>query len=124
MKSIIIFLVIIVLLTSCDVGTVDCQDQIISSENSPDGKFIACLYERDCGATTDVSTTVNLRQAGDKFNGGEERIFVIKGQAKVQLIWKEPNLLIVKSAAKNTENIFKQEKRWKDIYIQYEAELN
>ncbi len=118
MKSIIFFIIVIGLFTSCN-PTFECEDQILLSLRSPDGKYIACLYERDCGATTDTSTTINIREEGVKFDGGEGRVFVIKGKAEVELIWKEPQLLIVTSNA--TENIFTQEKRWKELAIQYSA---
>ena len=46
-----------------------CGNRIAREVSSPDGKWKAVLYERDCGATTDFSTQVSiLRQRQDVGN--------------------------------------------------------
>jgi hypothetical protein len=92
------------------------------SVKSPDGKYIACLYERDCGATTDTAKTVNIRNAAAKFDGGEARILIIKGKAKITLNWKNPQLLSITSDAYDAQNIFTQERKWKEVSIEYLSE--
>lgn len=39
-----------------------CGEVVISETASPDGKFVACLYSRDCGATTPVVTKVSIKR--------------------------------------------------------------
>lgn len=97
----------------------DCEDAIKVEMKSPDGKYIATLYERDCGATTDFSTIVNLRAGSAKFNGEDERVFVIEGRPQVELVWKGNANLQLDCRGCRAEDIFKQERAWKDVTISY-----
>lgn len=65
----------------------DCEDTTETEVKSPDGKYVATLYERDCGATTDFSTIVKLRESSASFKGDDLGTFVVNGQPKIHLTW-------------------------------------
>jgi len=48
----------------------DCRNRVIHEYPSPDGKRIAILFERDCGAGTDFSQQISILTPGAKPTGG------------------------------------------------------
>jgi hypothetical protein len=97
----------------------DCQDVIKFETMSPDGKYIATLFVRNCGATTSFSTSVNLRSKSEKFSGDEGRILIIKGRPQIKIAWDDNMKLHFECDECEKNNIFKQETSWKDITISY-----
>jgi Family of unknown function (DUF5412) len=97
----------------------DCEDAVKREVRSPNGKYIATLYERDCGATTNFSTIVSLRASMDKFNGEDGRVFVAEGQFQVNLVWEDDMNLRIECSGCRSKDIFKQERKWKNIGISY-----
>lgn len=97
----------------------DCGDYIKSESKSPGGKYIATYYERDCGATTDTATTINLRNSLAKFSADEGVIFVSEGQFQVKLIWDDDMSLRIECPDCRPHDIFKQEKSWAGVSISY-----
>ncbi|MEK6280524.1 MAG: hypothetical protein AABN95_09255 [Acidobacteriota bacterium] len=45
-----------------------CENTVRSEIKSPDGKYVVTLFERNCGATTDFSTIVSLRDTHELGN--------------------------------------------------------
>jgi hypothetical protein len=59
----VIMLLIVLPLTSCRGGLLyECKDTIYSAVKSPDGRWEASVLDRDCGATTHVTTHIQLRE--------------------------------------------------------------
>src|SRR5437870_13288224 len=88
----------IILLQGCNMPFSDgCDDRITSKASSTDGKYIATLYIRNCGATTDYSSIVSIRERTSKFDGDSDQniVFVVKGQPDVAVKWESPNKLSV-----------------------------
>lgn len=99
---------------------IPCSDTILAEEKSPDGRYIATLFERDCGATTDFSTIVNLREINSKFDPDDGTIFVVSGRHPVKLIWKsEVELLVI---CKSGE-VFRSEPAWQNIKVSYKTKI-
>ena len=120
MKTIV--LILIVGLCAIALGlflSFDCEDAIKTDVKSPDGKYAATLYERDCGATTDFSTIVSLRANGDDFDGEKGRIFVVEGQPQVNLVWQASNAIRIECSQCQSKDIFKREVKWQDVNISY-----
>jgi hypothetical protein len=113
----LVLLTVILPIGGCGVFSPRCGDQIKTERASPDLKYTATVYERDCGATTDFSTIVNLRESSTKFNGEELGPVVIKGQHSINLEWDGNTRLRLQCTDCRSEEIFKQEKRWKDVEI-------
>lgn len=119
MKAIIL-IVLVVGLGTVALGLFlasDCEDTIKLEAKSPDRKYVATLYERDCGATTDFSTIVNLREDSANFNGDDLGIVIVKGQHKLDLVWDGNTKLQLQCHDCRPDDIFKQERTWKDVQI-------
>lgn len=97
-----------------------CEDEIKIEAISPNGEYVATLFERDCGATTDFATVVNIRSKSDKFVGGDGVVFVGKGQPKVEIMWSGDSALRIKCGECAASNVFKEERQWKDIAVSVE----
>jgi len=101
-----------------------CDEQIKSEAESPDGKYIATLFERDCGATTDFVAHVNMRETSERFvedsNGTVKQgeVFVVKGRPMTRLVWKNNQSLVIECTRSGSP--FRQESSWHTITILYE----
>ena len=78
-----------------------CEESNQGQTLSPDRRYIATVFVRDCGATTGYVTHVNLRKATDVFmadRGGviaTGQVVTIKGVALVTAKWAQKNDLEV-----------------------------
>ena len=65
---------VVAALTRCDPGLFgDCGDTVKAEAVSPDGRYVAAVFERDCGATTNYSTNVSLREVRESFDAAVGR---------------------------------------------------
>ena len=103
---------ILILLTVCSNNT---NNEIIKTIDSPDGKYVAYIFTRDLGATTKVSYQLSILEAGESLGDSGGNIFISYGSFDVE--WSKQNLLYVKLKEKG--DIFKNEKKYKDIVIEY-----
>jgi hypothetical protein len=94
-----------------------CENTVKSEVKSPDGKYIVTLFERNCGATTDFSTIVSLRENSTELKADDLGIFVVKGQPKIDLAWEGNTRLRLQCQLCRADEIFKQEGSWKEIEI-------
>lgn len=75
------------------VSPAQCGETAETSTPSPDGHIIATTYTRNCGATTDVVTHVNLHSHEDmplpNSEGiiAEGEIFSQVGSRKIRVVW-------------------------------------
>jgi hypothetical protein len=84
------------LLTGC--GSL-CTNTIKQEIKSPDNRFVAVSFIRDCGATTDFSPQVYLRRA-DQEMSETGNVFVGDHSDKITISWETPNTLIISSDCK------------------------
>jgi hypothetical protein len=101
----------------CEFLSSRCQDEIKKELRSPDSKYSATVYERDCGATTNFSTIVNLRESSAKFKGDDLGIVIVKGQHAIDLAWDGNTTLRLQCRNCRSDEIFKQEKTWKNVEV-------
>jgi hypothetical protein len=77
---------------------VGCGDQCINVTKgefrSPDGKYVATAFVRDCGATTDFSPQVHLRLIGEGL-AQTGNVFVGDHSDKIRLEWLSPSRLVI-----------------------------
>ena len=66
------------------------------------------MFVRDCGATTDFSTIISLHGSSSSFKEQDHFVFVIKGRAKIELLWTGPRQLSVKCPTCQAGDIYKQ----------------
>jgi len=131
MRSIILIVVVsVVLLIVLLVGYTrfgyfgfklfDCDNRVIKDLKSPDGKYSATVFERDCGATTSYVTVVSVRDSSSKFKGDrvDDFVFTMKGRPQIDIRWEDGRHLVIKRPTKN-DDIFKELRSWKEVRISY-----
>lgn len=79
------YFILILIFAGCSESF--CKDEVLEEVRSPDGKYIATVFESNCGATTAYSRHVLLRASESRFDGAsaENIVFTVKGQHSVEL---------------------------------------
>lgn len=83
-----------------------CGNNVLAEAASPDGKFQAVVFERDCGATTGFSTQVSVLARSSNLGNKTGNVFVAdtghgaapsgpRGSPVVNVQWRSPNLLSI-----------------------------
>jgi hypothetical protein len=103
-----------------------CGEEIKGEQRSPDGRYVAVLMERNCGATTRYVEHINLRRTDRKFSSGfldgtikDGEIFTLETRddgGSVEFEWVGRVLTIHYPA---DEGVFKKQTTWKDVEIAY-----
>jgi hypothetical protein len=96
-----------------------CGNDLVSESISTDGKYVASVFERNCGATTPYVQVVSLRLSNTKLNpeNHDDWVFTIHGKSKVELFWENANRLNISytgTGDKPTER-----DSWKNVTITY-----
>jgi hypothetical protein len=109
-------LLLLIVVAGCGL----CGDQVMTEVPSPAKKYVATLFERNCGATTSYVRVVTLRPFGDKLNSGRTKdwVFVTEGQPTMRLTWKDDKSLEVYFSG--GASVSRQQGTWKDVKISYE----
>ena len=82
-----------------------CNNEIFSQANSPDGKYKALIFQRDCGATTGFSTQVSVLDISEKLENEGGNVFITANhpnENKIELHWVDSSNLIIRNT-KTTE---------------------
>jgi hypothetical protein len=103
-------------LASCSL----CSDEQRQTVESPDHALKATYFVRNCGATTDYVSTVNLQSSREKFDGNDGRVFVAKGEHGITLEWTGPQTLLVKCRTCTRKDLFQQTIALGNTDIHYE----
>ena len=80
--------------TGC--GDDPCSNTIKSEVTSPDGKYVATAFIRDCGATTSFSPQVYLRPSGERM-AERGNVFIGDHSDKIQIEWLSATHLVIYS---------------------------
>jgi hypothetical protein len=72
-----------------------CQEVAESNATSPDGLMVATVVTRDCGATTDYSTSVNLHRSDHDFKDEAGDLFVATGRHQLAVKWSDADHLSI-----------------------------
>ena len=107
--------------------------EVVGDLPSPDGKWDVVLMVRNAGAVTDYSTQLSVVPAsrlsreialcrpGNVFiaNGNKGAVPVdARGMMHVDVVWKSPDLVVI--TFPSSARVFKQERRFKSLTINYE----
>jgi hypothetical protein len=93
-----------------------CNDAILQQKQSPDKSYHVTVFERDCGATTDFSTIVNIQRPHKRFDPKRgSNVLVIKGRSSIELSWPPQGGLDV---SYSTGEVFKSDTLWNGARIQ------
>ena len=109
MKMVIILFLLMVL-SGCD----PCGNTVVGGAVSPDGKYEATAFIRDCGATTDYSPQVFLRPKG-KSIGKIGNVFIGNHSNQIQIQWASSTQLVIQSVC----NVSMIVTNYEGITIQY-----
>ncbi|SRR5260221_71532 len=90
------FLIIIFALLGFTGCGDSCSNTVTSEATSPDGKYIATAFIRDCGATTGFSPQVHLRPVGEHM-ARIGNVFVGDHSDKIQIEWLSASQLVIYS---------------------------
>ena len=118
MRDFLSFIFILILLFfGCDSRI--CSNKIIDEKVSPDSKYVASIFERDCGATTPYVRVVCLRLSNTKFDpeNYDDWVFTIHGKSDVKVGWKSAEIL--KIFYSNTGDTPTMRSNWGAISISY-----
>lgn len=105
----------LVCLVSCNL----CSDKFMSKAISADGKLVANVSERNCGATTDFSTMVNVQSTSVGFRAEEGLLFVVQGVYDLSVAWIGPRTLLITCARCARENISYEMVAFANIDVTY-----
>ena len=83
-----------------------CQNEVLSDVSSPDGKYRAVTFQRDCGATSGFSTQVSVIRSWWYLRNVSGNVFVADsnhgkapsgpgGGPVVQVVWLSPSVLSI-----------------------------
>jgi hypothetical protein len=102
----IAWLLFLGVLCAVSAGCDTCGEDPIAEKRSPDGKYVAVVYRRGCGATTPFVTHVNLRLASESFSLGWDgairsgEVLSVKNQEPIDIVWGDAELkLLVNTGA-------------------------
>jgi hypothetical protein len=120
MKAVVASLLAVIALGACDCGLLgDCVDSVKTEVVSPDGRYVATIFERNCGATTDYSTHVALRRADEPFDPSDRaRVLTVAGRAVIDVEWTAAAALSL-SASLPPAKTFGKLSAWRDVQISY-----
>jgi hypothetical protein len=109
-----------VLLVSAFDLTGECGELGINSAMSPDGAIVASIYQRNCGATTDIVTHVNLRRRTEPVRADlgvidEGQVLTLNGRREVKLRWAERRRLVIEHEGAES---FHPADQWNDVTIE------
>src|SRR5262249_37922210 len=86
------------LLVLTSIGCSVCNEDVKEEVKSPDGKYIAVVYMRNCGATTSIQFHVNLRRSWGWFSHKPEgsiqdgQVFLTE-TGTIKVTWRDNNNL-------------------------------
>lgn len=101
--------------TGCSI----CDNSLKSEAISPDRGLIARTCERNCGATTDFSSIVNLQSTSVKYDSNDGVLFIAKGQYDISTKWTGPKSLLITCNGCSRANVFREVSVLGDIDVSY-----
>lgn len=115
-----IYLILAFFPVACDSSL--CSNQILDEMTSPDGKYIASFFERDCGATTPYVRVVSLRLSKEKLKpeNFNDWVFTIHGQPEVKISWKNSKMLNISFSGTGDKPT--QRNKWQEIEVSFQNE--
>jgi hypothetical protein len=117
MRRLLIPLLCILLLQAC---MDPCSNSVKSKLVSPDGKYCAIIFDRDCDATTRTSRQVSIVLNESNIVSGVGNIFILDGTS-VLVYWDNAKQLRVVYSG-NDNKVFKNKNEYRDIRIVYQRE--
>ena len=98
-----IFLMLFIIIGGCEILFSSlfngmCGNEIFQEVYSPDNKYKAVVFQRDCGATTGFSTHISILRASAKLTDEAGNIFIMDGHpgwANIKINWETNRLVSI-----------------------------
>lgn len=103
----IVIVILSLFLSSCIGGDL-CSNTTKQELVSPDGKYTATAFIRDCGATTNYSPQVYLRRSGEPA-GETGNVFIGNLSEQIEIHWDSPTDLVIVADCKIIKHISEYE---------------
>jgi hypothetical protein len=84
-----------------------CKDTVNSEMRAPDGVLVATWFTRNCGATTDYATTVNVHRADSGFRDDSGTVFVAEGRHQLDMKWLDAKHLSIECDGCRRKQVFR-----------------
>lgn len=94
-----------------------CNNEVSHFSVSPDNKFKAVVFNRNCGATTGFNTQISIINIDSQLQTNGGNIFIMDNKENITLEWSSNNQLVVKGNLNN--ETFKKLQEFKGIHISY-----
>lgn len=94
-----------------------CGNDLIKESSSPDRKYTASFFERNCGATTNFVRIISLRETESSFDPEEREdwVFANEGQEPAEMIWDSNSKLKIVYAGPAHTKI----EKWQDVNVEF-----
>ena len=110
---------LVILLAVCVSGCGLCSERVVQTRLSSDGKVVATVVVRDCGATTSEVTLILIKSRYRWLGLDEKVVANLKYTHDVDVNWLASDQLVIncKSCAGDQDVQF--EHQWRDVKIQF-----
>jgi hypothetical protein len=122
-----LFIPILMALTSSACTRLACGRDIVKSEEvSPDGRFVAGVLERNCGATTPYGDYAAIRARGDSWTSDamDDAVLVVSEQTPIAAFWKPDGSLVVRIKKAALPRVVHKSERHQGITIKHVVEAD
>jgi hypothetical protein len=93
MRRALLLLALAPTLAGCDLHS--CANRPLLSVAAPDGRHVAAVFERACGATTGFSMQVSLIDRGESPAGAGNILILGEGEPVPRVEWLGPDRLLI-----------------------------
>src|SRR4051812_48957787 len=105
-------------LTGCSIM---CDDQITGGGTSPDGEYVATVWQRNCG-TPGAATHVSIRASRDRFTArADDSVFTVDNSPPVGAYWTADSSLRIECIRCTSNRVTKRADRWHNVTISYQS---
>lgn len=99
--------------------SVDCAATALEEAISPDGRYVATSFQRECGPEAALSTALGVRDARAAFDPAEQpTLFVVDGQRELAFEWSSARSLTV--SLPPSGDVLERADTWRDVRVDYE----
>ncbi len=116
MKFLKIIVIGMPLLSACDLIS-PCGQENLKQSQSPDGRYVVEVVEVNCGATTDYTYWVTVKD-NQALIGGDETVATFEKGRNVDVSWAGNNRLVVHRY--DGAEQFQKTENWRDLSIEYQ----
>jgi hypothetical protein len=97
----------------------ECGDDVEARALSPDGRWVALVLTRNCGATTRLLTVIAIGNTAEDAAKGKEAVWTAAGVPEVTVAWASSEKLVVVYRKCASDEIGKAAPRFSGVSLEY-----